>query len=531
MSVLIFLISLYLISIKAYTLLILVLALFIYPMRRHHKCLPVVLILTPILSFISLTLYYDQGIPEEVRVTHVYSSSVIGKNGFRRYVINDRDLDCQVGDLISGDFVLEPLGPDTNGYVGELSAGSYAVTKDSMTRFRKIKADLIASTINAYGHDRGSLMASLVLGNQDEINGQRVSAMQSMGIMHILSISGFHFALLENVLKKLRLGRWRIGILAGYALFIDSVPGYRTLLTAVYKVAGYFLRRDVDVLSGLFFAMFIQAFLCPYNIFKVGYLLTYLSTMGILMFHRRLERIMSFLPSGLSGSLSLTLAALSLSLPVILSFSPQFSLGVFLGNMILVPLYTIVTYLSFLGIMFMGFPLLKELLLPFIEVFFDLSAYLGGFMSNYVLTLNLELLVFTYVPMVVMLYAFFQRRAYLRGLAILTMILLCTLPWGNSMKIYNKFGHPFIRITHNFMNYDIMDYRVAEEGYIPIRSQKTIHMAGKEILIMPGDKERQVPHILIDGKELLLERDLPYHGGVTLEREYIFMNERIIRVK
>jgi competence protein ComEC len=526
-----FVISLYLLSIKAYILLMFVLCLFILPMKRQHGFLTAILIMAPVLAFLSLRLYYAPKIPEDIRVTHVYSGSVVGKDGFRRYQFSGTDLNCRVGDIIQGDFQLEPLPWSVNGYVGKLSASEFLVGKDMLSSYRQLKGKLIRRAVEIYGHDRGGLMASLVLGSQDEINEKRVRDMRSMGIMHILSISGFHFALLENALKKLGLGRWRILILGGYALFIDSIPGYRTILSAVYRTAGYLLRRDQDVITGLFLAMFIQVFLCPYYIFKAGFLLTYLSTLGILIFHKRLERIMAWFPSAVSGSLSLTMAALSLSLPVILSFNPEFSLGVFLGNMILVPLYSIVTYLSFLSILIMDIPFLVRLLMPFLEIFFDLAAHLGSFMSSYALALNLEMLVFSYVPLAGLLYAFFRRKAFARGLMVTAMILLLTLPWGNAIKIYNKFGHPYIRITHNFMNYDIMDYRISEEGYLPVRTDKRFVMAGRLILVRNAEKERQVPHVFIDGKELLLERDLQYHGGVTMTRGYIFTRERIIRVK
>jgi hypothetical protein len=53
----------------------------------------------------------------------------------------------------------------------------------------------------------------------------------------------------------------------------------------------------------------------------------------------------------------------------------------------------------------------------------------------------------------------------------------------------------------------------------------------RKIVLKPADKERQVPHIYIDGEELFLERDLKYHGGVMLVKEFIFFGERIMRVR
>jgi len=355
--------------------------------------------------------------------------------------------------------------------------------------------------------------------------------MRSMGIMHILSISGFHFGLLDTAMKKLRLGRSRVVLLGAYALFIDSIPGYRTILTIAHKTAAFYLRRDVDPVTGVFFAMFIQVFLSPYIIFKTGFLLTYLSTLGIILFHDNIMKQMSAFPGFMMKSFSLTLAALSLSLPLILSFSPDFSLGVFLGNMFLVPIYTIVTYLSFIGVLVMKVPLIYIAILPFVEVFFTLAGHLASFMGSYVLTINLSHLIYNYVPYLVITCTFFFKNALKRGVLVTMILLTVSLPWGNSLEIYNKFGYPYIRITQNFRNYDIMDYRVAEGGFIPLRKEETILLDNRRILLKPADKDRQVPHIFIDGQELLLIRNLEYHGGVTLVKGYIFFGERVIKVK
>jgi len=498
---------------------------------RFERKMITVLVIMPILAMISLTLYYKPQVLKEVRVTKVYSGSIVVQDGFRKYLITEKLFYCKEGDLINGLYKLNPLPPGNNGYAGNLIISEVSIKQDFFSSLVVFKKNLVNEVINVYGYDIGGLMASLVLGSKDDIGEKRAGDMKNMGIMHILSISGFHFALLENMLKKMKLGRSSILILGVYAFFINSIPGYRTLLTIAYRTIGHYLKKDPDPITGICSALVIQTFLSPYIIFKIGFLLTYLATLGIVLFHQKILSGMHYLPSVVSKSLSLTLAALSLSFPVIISLTPEFSLGVFLGNMILVPLYSIVTYLSFLCVFLVRLQGLAFLVLPFVEVFFEFSFHAGNFMSQYILTLNLEHIIYNYTFFVILIGTVFKKGAMKRAVFLLTLILLIGLPWGSSIKIYNNFGSPFIRITHNFENYDIMDYRIAEAGYVPLRKEEKIAFRSVNLTIIPSKKEREIPHIYVNGKELALAQSVEYFGGVKVIHKYIFWNERIIKVQ
>ena len=530
-TVLFFLISIYLLSMKAALLLFLILCLFIPIIGRYKLKWLIIVVIAPLLAFLSLKIYYMPAVPSQVRVTAVYNGTTVVRSGFRRYEIKNDNTFLKEGDVLAAAFRLEPMLYGRNGYIGRLEMSNAVVQEDAVTKLKNLKKAMTEDVIDAYGYDAGGLMASLVLGHKDDVDNRRISDMRSMGIMHILSISGFHFGLLDAAMKKLRFGRSRVLLLAAYAFFIDSIPGYRTILTIAHKTMAFYFRKDVDPVTGLFFAMFIQVFLSPYIIFKTGFLLTYLSTLGIILFHEKIMKHMSNLPAFMGQSFSLTLAALSLSLPLILSFTPDFSLGVFLGNMFLVPVYTVVTYLSFAGVLVMNIPILCQGLLPFIDVFFTLAGHLAGFMGSYVLTLNLSHLINHYIPYLVITSAFFFKNALRRGVPVVIILLSISLPWGTSVNVYNKFGYPYIRITQNFRNYDIMDYRIAEEGFIPLRKEENIRVDQRVIMLKPADKDRQVPHIFVDGEELLLERTLEYQSGVLLVKRFIFIGERIIGVK
>ncbi|NLB19478.1 MAG: hypothetical protein GX829_01260 [Clostridium sp.] len=199
--------------------------------------------------------------------------------------------------------------------------------------------------------------------------------------------------------------------------------------------------------------------------------------------------------------------------------------------MILVALYVITTYLSFLGIIVMNVPLLKWILLPFIEVFFDLSYYMGSFLSHFAMRISLENLLVLYVPILLLVFLLYRKEKFKGIVIVILLIFAMEIPHGPALTIYNKFGTPYIRVTQNFKNYDIMDYRVAENDMISLRENQEILLDGHVILLKLGEKKRDIPIIYIDGQELNLERNLDYIRGLRQERKYFFINKKIMRIK
>lgn len=348
--------------------------------------------------------------------------------------------------------------------------------------------------------------------------------------MHILSISGFHFGLLETALKKMKLKKIAPFVLIVYGLFLNSIPGYRTIISLLYRVIGKIIRKDTNAVTGIFIGMFIQAFLNPYYIFKQGYLLTYLSTLGILLFYDRLLRFVYFLPKEIKNSIALTIAALSLSLPVILSFSPDFSVGVFLGNFILVPLYSVITYISFVAVIFSAVPIVHGILFPFIESIFLLSFYLGRFFSGFYSSINMESFTYVYVPILILMFLLIRCNRRKAAFLVMILVLGITLPMGTSISVYSTYGRPYIRIIHNFSKYDMMDYRVAEEGFIPIRTHKTLKLGQRTVQISPQQSKKGIPLILVDGNTLRLSENLPYYQGVKKHHHFFFWQDKVYKV-
>lgn len=484
----------------------------------------------PILALSSVAFYFHEKIPADVTVQKVYHNRLLVKDGFRLFWMESSGEPLQEGDRLMGQFHFASPGDKEQGVIASLIGSDIAVYSDFLGRFRAYKEKITAELVRTFGEHNGGLMGSLVLGNQRYMNEERARNMKDLGIMHILSISGFHFGLLEGALKKLKLKKITPLVLITYGVFLNSIPGYRTILSLIYRSSGKLIKRDTNAVSGIFISMFVQAFFNPYYIFKQGYLLTYLSTLGILIFYEYFLKHMMVFPKFMRSSVALTCSALFLSFPIILSFSPDFSLGVFIVNFILVPLYSLITYFSFIGVIATRFPLVQIIIRPFIESFFLLSFYTGNFFSSYSSSINLEYLTMYYAPIVVLLYLMVRFEKKYTVLILVTIIMSLSLPFGTSISIYNNYGIPYIRVIHNFRKYDMMDYRIAEQGFIPLRGEVSIMLDESEVKLKPHTSKKGVPMISIDENELRIPKELLYYRGVKKEHYFIFWRNLVYKV-
>ena len=132
------------------------------------------------------------------------------------------------------------------------------------------------------------------------------------------------------------------------------------IMCAIYLFAE-FIYRDNDAPTSLALAVFLMALANPFIIFNVGFILSVLSVMGILLFSRKFAKgLTKFAPDKMADVLSLSLSAQITVFPVVVYYFgtvPPYSL---LSNALLVPVSGIYVILGMLFIMFSPVPALPE---------------------------------------------------------------------------------------------------------------------------------------------------------------------------
>lgn len=84
----------------------------------------------------------------------------------------------------------------------------------------------------------------------------------------------------------------------------------------------------------------------PYYILDIGFMLSFLATLGIILYYGKMRRFLYKLPEALNKDLSLTLSAQCFSMPYAAFTLKNFSGGFIIGNLFLVPIYSVLVIMG-----------------------------------------------------------------------------------------------------------------------------------------------------------------------------------------
>ncbi|MDY6085054.1 MAG: ComEC/Rec2 family competence protein [Dialister sp.] len=199
---------------------------------------------------------------------------------------------------------------------------------------------------------RASIVMTLLFGgNYQDISQHIMESFSVTGIIHILSVSGSHIALLFGFLCLL--GKWfslprRITLILSVllVLFYATLSGWvppvvRASVMGVLSMGGLFLDRQRTSLNILGAAIFGMLLYDPMYIYDVSFQLSALASAGILIFYQPLSEWLAEhapLPGFIREGTALCLAAQLLAIPVVLYDFHRLPLYSVFANLLVTPI-------------------------------------------------------------------------------------------------------------------------------------------------------------------------------------------------
>jgi len=178
---------------------------------------------------------------------------------------------------------------------------------------------ILAVFKRSLSEDSFGFFSSIFFGSKTELDESILQEFRDSGLIHLLAISGLHIGFIGAIFFKffsLFLSKTKSYILSVmflylYVLLLPSQPSalraaFMYSITALFFVMG---NRTLSV-TILSFSAFVLLFINPYYIYNLGFQLSYLATLGIILFNKDLGRILpKFLPCKIKDSLSVTFCA------------------------------------------------------------------------------------------------------------------------------------------------------------------------------------------------------------------------------
>lgn len=228
---------------------------------------------------------------------------------------------------------------------------------------RQIKKNMTDSS--AYG-----LAEALLVGYRRDIDSEQMQEYSQVGLAHLIAISGMHMALIYSGLLfllgkipqlKRKINTQIILALIGMWFFalLTGLPPSVLRAAVMFTFIGWAKLEDrhLFTLNSVLGSACVLLFIQPKWLYDIGFQLSYLAVLSLIIFYPILSRKISKGPlwlKPLTDLVSGTLAAQIVTLPLCLYYFHQFPLLFLVSNLIAVPLTTGILYLEIVFVICCG---------------------------------------------------------------------------------------------------------------------------------------------------------------------------------
>lgn len=349
--------------------------------NKFSNIVRLILIILSFISFINIISYYsiqnDYVSLKQFRVVNKNSKDVILKSRdiiSRKYIIKDFENldDIKIGMILNLDGEIKKLSYYDVGVVGEIK--NYKINEfktDFVYKFINMKNVIKDFFVMKFGGEKGNILSGLTFGDTSGLDKEYKNDLKSLGLVHILSVSGFHMNLIFMFISKILSVVPSLFISFLYLMFTGvKVSGIRAFTMMFLKQTAPKLYRTYDGINALCVAGVIILLLRPYEIFNMGFVYSFSATLGILMFNRKINDYLYKMPKLLADSISLILSAQIFIFPISILIERKLEFGFLLSNMLLVPFYSVLMIFGILFVFFGMVPLVNEIILYLINFIF-----------------------------------------------------------------------------------------------------------------------------------------------------------------
>ena len=210
--------------------------------------------------------------------------------------------------------------------------------------------------------DAQAVLAAMVLGDKSALSKELRTTYSATGASHILALSGLHLGIIYLLLTRLTLGRrrlwltqvpvvlgiWAFALITGLSTSVVRAAMMISLY-AVFSLGG----RRQSPLGVLSFTAIIMLLFNSDSLYDIGFQLSFMAMLGILVFVPLFERMVSIrwlmehrVVKWLMAMMTMSVAAQLTTAPLVAYHFGRFSTYFLLTNLLAIPIATLILYVA-----------------------------------------------------------------------------------------------------------------------------------------------------------------------------------------
>lgn len=235
------------------------------------------------------------------------------------------------------------------------------------TFINEIREKIISNTNELLPKETKEIFLGLLIGKKDLISEEDIQSFKLSNMSHILSVSGMHTSYIIlgltyflNGFSKRRRYIITIIFLIFFMFLTNFVPSVvRAVTMAIIAIIAKLLYKKNNYITSIFLSLLILLLYNPYLIKDIGLLLSFLGTLGIILFSNKISlKLEKKLNKKASNILAVSISAQILIFPITIFNFNIFSLSFILSSFICTALVGVIIVYGFINI-FLSFFLLK----------------------------------------------------------------------------------------------------------------------------------------------------------------------------
>ena len=258
-------------------------------------------------------------------------------------------------------------------YFTSINSENIDVSGNRLTVFEKVNLFLKNSLREGLSNDEFALAYAMLLGNSDFMDFGILSQFRSAGIAHIFAVSGLHVGFIALVLKwifdRIKVNRYLKLIIIGCIVFFYagvcgfSASSVRASIMCVVLLFSESIFERYDPLTAVSVSALIILLYSPVELFCVGFQLSFVVVLGIVLLRGFFLRLLNKLPKKIADSLSTVISAQIAGIPICLAVFNKVSLISVVMNFLFLPIASTIFIVVFVSAIIGGLLFIPKILL------------------------------------------------------------------------------------------------------------------------------------------------------------------------